>query len=154
MTPAALPFSLETSGVLEARPRVVLEDGAVFAPAGRDWAEPDFPPVLAIAWLAEPPTVTLDDVVAEELARCLDEEDSVLIDYQPVSVSGVEAIRTLVVHRGADGRPPTVSEQWRLVAERRRWTVSTLTTLADQPAFGPPLARVAATLRPSPGTAL
>lgn len=88
--------------------------------------------------------------MAEELARSLDEQEDLLIDREHVTVSGVEAVRTLVVRCGADG-PPTASEQWRLLAEGRRWTVSALTTLADQPVFGPPLARAAASLRVSAG---
>lgn len=145
---AALPFSLECAEVLESRPRLVGEEGAVFAAAG-DWEREGLAPLLAVAWLSEPPAVTLEDVVAEELARCLDEEESVLIDHEDVTVAGVKALRTLIVHRGEHG-PPSASEQWRLLAEGRRWTVSALTALADQPDLGPPLARVAASLRVSP----
>jgi len=150
MTPRSLPFSLETGEVLEARPRLLLEDGAVFGLAGAEWEQEDFPPLLTVAWLTEPPAVTLEDVMAEELARCLDEQESLLVDHEHVTVTGVEAVRTLAVHCGAFG-PPTASEQWRLLAEGRRWTVSALTTLAAQPVFGPPLARVAASLRVPPG---
>jgi hypothetical protein len=150
MTPE-LPFSLECGDALEARPRMVVEEGAVFASVAPGWEE-GFPPLLTVAWHDEPPAVALADVVAEELARCLDEQESVLIDQEDVTVAGVEALRTLMVHRATSG-PPTASEQWRLLAEGRRWTVSALTTLADQPAFGPPLARIAASLRILPRAA-
>jgi hypothetical protein len=148
MTPGELPFEFETGEVLAASPCFVVEDGAVFGPADPGRAEQDYPPLLTVAWLDEPPSVTLEDVV-EDLTRCLDDAESVLIDHQAVMVGGVEAVRTMVVHRGEHGRP-TASEQWRLLTEGRRWTVSALTTLADQPALGPPLARVAESLRVSP----
>lgn len=40
-------------------------------------------------------------------------------------------------------------EQWRLLARGRRWTLSAMTALADQPVWGPRLAAVAATFRPT-----
>jgi hypothetical protein len=52
-------------------------------------------------------------------------------------------VRTFAVHR-APGGLPTASEQWRLVAGGRRWTLSALTALPDQPAWGPWLAGIAA----------
>lgn len=146
MTERTLPFSLATGEVLEARPRLVLEDGAVFARAGLDEREEDHPPLLTVAWLAEPPGATLAEVVDEELVRALDGEESTLIDREDVTLSGVPAVRTLAVHCAPHGLP-TASEQWRLLAAGRRWTLSAMTTLADQPVFGPPLARVAATFR-------
>ncbi|MGI8750495.1 MAG: hypothetical protein ACR2J6_08105 [Thermoleophilaceae bacterium] len=82
--------------------------------------------------------------MTEELARMDDE--SVLLDYEPVVLGGIEAARTLSLHRDPSGRP-TASEQWRLLAAGRRWTVSALTALADQPIHGPRLAAVASSLR-------
>jgi len=145
MTAGALPFAIDTGELLDSAPRLVVEDGAVFGPADPRWAEHDHPPLLSVAWLAEPPAVTLEDVMVEDLARSIDGE-SVLIDHQDVTIAGVEAVRTMAVHHREDGRV-TASEQWRLLAEGRRWTVSGLTALADQPALGPALARVAESLR-------
>jgi hypothetical protein len=141
---SALPFVLDAGEVLEPEPRVVLEDGVVFGVLDRAAAVP--PPVLTVAWLEEPLGVTLEEVVAEELPRLLTEPEAVLIDQEPTSVDGREAVRTFTLHRGPDGLP-AASEQWRLVSAGRRWTVSAMTALADQPAWGPRLAEVVAGLR-------
>jgi hypothetical protein len=143
----ALPFALDTKDVLEPEPRVTLEEGAVFgvaagAPAYDERAEP----LITVAWLEEPPGVTLEDVVDEDLARLLSAPDSVLIDHERVVVGEVDAVRTFTLHRGPGGLP-TASEQWRLLTAGRRWTVSALTALGDQPAWGPRLAAVAVSLR-------
>jgi hypothetical protein len=71
---------------------------------------------------------------------------SVLLDREPVEFAGVPALRTFILHRVA-GHRPAASEQWRWLAGGRRWTVSALTALADQPEWGPRLAAAAATLR-------
>jgi len=136
-----LPFTLDPGDVVEAEPRLVLEDGAVFACLD---AAAALPPLLTVAWLSEPSGATLEGVVTEELARM--DEESMLVDYEPVVLGGIEAGRTLHVHRDASGRL-TASEQWRLLAAGRRWTVSALTALADQPTYGPRLAAVASSLR-------
>jgi len=138
---ASLPFALEAGGVLERAPRLVLEDGAVFACLDESGV---LPALLTVAWLPEPPGATLEDVVSEELAR-LDAE-GVLVDYEPVLLGGVGAVRTLSVHRDPSGRP-AASEQWRLLACGRRWTLSALSALSDQPTYGPRLAAVASSLR-------
>ena len=60
---------------------------------------------------------------------------SVLIDREAVVVGDIDAVRTFTCTRAgrtADGR-----EQWRLLAGGRRWTVSAMTALADQPRLGP-----------------
>lgn len=139
---AALPFTIDPGDVLEAEPRVVLEDGVVFAAVGGALV----PPSLTVAWLQEPFGATLEEVLAEELPRVLSGPDVVLIDHEPVVVAGREAMRTFAVHRGLDGLP-AASEQWRLVADGRRWTVSAMTALGDQPVWGPRLGQVVASLR-------
>jgi hypothetical protein len=101
------------------------------------------PPVLTLAWLDEPPGVTLDEVVAEDLARQLSDRGAALLDWEETRIGGVDAVRTFVVRRGP-GNLATASEQWRLLAGGRRWTVSALTALSDQPAWGPRLAHLAA----------
>jgi hypothetical protein len=127
--------------------RAEVEDGVVYGV--RDGApEHDgrLPPLLTVAWLDEPAGATLDAVVDEELARALAPE-SVLMDREQVVLAGMATVRTLMLHRGPDG-VPTASEQWRLLAGGRRWTVTAMTSLADQPEWGPRLAERAATLRP------
>ena len=137
----ALPFALDAGDVLDAEPRAVYDAGAVFGAN-------DAPVVLTVAWLDEPPGVRLEDVVREDLSRMLDEPASVLIDRELVVVGDIEAVRTLYLRTGPDGRP-SAAEQWRLLAGGRRWTLSAMTALADQPVWGPRLAAVAATFRPT-----
>jgi len=137
----ALPFRLDPGDVLEPAPRLVLEDGVVFACLD---AAAALAPLLTVAWLSEPSAATLEGVVTEELARMDDE--SMLVDYEPLVLGGIEAARTFSLHRGPSGLP-TASEQWRLLAGGRRWTVSALTALTDQPTYGPRLAAVAVSLR-------
>ena len=108
----------------------------------------DAPVVLTVAWLDEPAGVRLEDVVREDLSRMLDEPAGVLIDHELVVVGDVEAVRTLLLRAGPDGRP-SAAEQWRLLAGGRRWTLSAMTLLTDQPVWGPRLAGVAATFRPA-----
>jgi hypothetical protein len=135
----ALPFALELGEVLDPEPRAVFDEGAVYGSS-------EAPAVLAVAWLDEPPGVTLDDVLREDLPRMLSEPGSVLLDRQDVRIGDVDAVRTFVLRQTADGMP-AASEQWRMVAAGRRWTVSAMTPLADQPEWGPRLAAVAATFR-------
>jgi hypothetical protein len=140
-----LPFALDPGGVLEREPRAVLDEGAVFVAACADH-DPRAVPMLTVAWLDEPPGVTLAEVVEEDAARLLSEPGSLVIDRQPASVGGIDGVRTFILHRGPGGMP-TASEQWRLLAADRRWTVTAMTALGDQPAWGPRLADVAATFR-------
>ena len=58
--------------------------------------------------------------------------------------AGVAAVRTFTARAGGI---LCASEQWRLLAGGRRWTVSATTALADQPAWGPRLAEIVATFR-------
>lgn len=139
----SLPFTLDPGDVLEPAPRLVLSDGAVFACLDAPAAVAPAP-LLTVAWLPEPAGSTLEEVVAEELARMGD--GSALVDCEELALGGIEAVRTLSVHRDPSGRP-TASEQWRLLAGGRRWTVSALTALADQPLYGPRLAVVASSVR-------
>lgn len=132
-----LPFNFDTAGVLDSTPRWVGVAGAIYV-ASQPSADP--PPVLSVAWLDEPPDAHLDEVLAEELARL--DPASVLIDYEPVPLNGVRAVRTLTIHREGSGAL-TASEQWRLLAAGRRWTISASTGLLDQPEYGPRLAAVA-----------
>jgi hypothetical protein len=74
----------------------------------------------------------------------LSEPAMVLVDYQPTTVGSVEAVRTFVLDAGEIA---SAREQWRLMAGDRRWTVSAVTALADQPVWGPKLAEIAATFR-------
>jgi hypothetical protein len=137
-------FALDTGGVLARR--AVLDAGAVYGVAGGAPAhDARMPPLLTVAWLEEPAGVTLDEVVAEDLARQLSDRGAVLLDSEDTRVAGVDAVRTFVVRRGPGGRP-TASEQWRLLAGGRRWTVTALTALPDQPVWGPRLAGIAAGL--------
>jgi hypothetical protein len=140
-----LPFALDAGDLLEPEPSLTVEDGVAYAvPAAADRR---LPPLLTVAWTDEPPGAELDDVVGEELARTLvGAEDALLVDHEPTVVGGVAAQRTLVVHRAADGLP-TAAEQWRLLAAGRRWTISAMTALEDQPELGPRLAAVPATFR-------
>ena len=138
-----LPFALDGGDLLEFEPSLSVEDGVAFAvrvPEAR------LPPLLTVAWTEEPPGGSLDDVVAEELARTIAPDDTLLIDHEPTAVGGVAAQRTLTVHRGPDNLP-TAAEQWRLLAAGRRWTISAMTALEDQPELGPRLAAVATTFR-------
>ena len=136
-----LPFALDAGDVLDPEPRAVYEAGVVFGAH-------DAPVVLTVAWLDEPPGVRLEDVVREDVSRMLDEPASVLIDHERVVVGDIEAVRTLLLRAGPDGRP-SAAEQWRLLAGGRRWTLSAMTSLGDQPVWGPRLAGVAATFRPA-----
>ena len=136
-----LPFALDAGDVLDPEPRAVYDAGAVFGAQ-------DAPVVLTVAWLDEPPGVRLEDVVREDVSRMLDEPASVLIDHELVVVGDIEAARTLLLRSGPDRRP-SAAEQWRLLAGGRRWTLSAMTLLADQPVWGPRLAGVAATFRPA-----
>lgn len=99
---SALPFALDPGDVLEPEPRVVLDDGVAFGVVDRATVPP---PVLTVAWLQEPLGVTLEEVVAEELPRLLTQPEVVLIDQEPVTVAGRDALRTFTVHRGSDGLP-------------------------------------------------
>lgn len=130
-------YSFEAGGLLERREE--FEDGALFGVAGGD-------PLLAVAWAEEGPATTLEDVVREELMRILSEPGTLLVDRAPAEIGGVECVRTFTLHLAAGGEA-TASEQWRLLAGGRRWTVSAMSTLADQPDWGPRLAAVAATFR-------
>ena len=122
--------------------RATFDAGAVYvAGAGAPAHDRRAPPVLTIAWLDEPAGVTLDEVVAEDLARQL--SGAALLDRELTRIGGVDAVRTFVVRRGPGGLP-VASEQWRLLAGGRRWTLSALTALGDQPAWGPRLAGLAA----------
>jgi hypothetical protein len=137
-----MPFTLDADGVLEPEPRAVLEEGVVFGVAS-DAHDARVAPLLTVAWLDEPAGTTIDDVVDEDVARLLSEPGSLLIDRETVSA---DRVRTFALHIGPGG-VPTASEQWRLLAGGRRWTVSAMTALADQPEWGPRLAAVAASFR-------
>jgi hypothetical protein len=139
-----LPFALDPGELLEPEPSLTVEDGVAYAVRG---PESRLPPLLTVAWTEEPPGATLDDIVGEELARTLiGAHDALLVDHEATTIGGVEAQRTLIVHRGPDGLP-TAAEQWRLLAAGRRWTISAMTALEDQPELGPRLAAVAASFR-------
>jgi hypothetical protein len=139
----SLPFALEPGEWLEREPRAVFEEGAVFGAAAGDH-DPRVAPVLAVAWLDEPEGVTLEDVAEEDVVRLLSDPSDLLVDHEALRVGEVEAVRTFVMRVGD---VPTASEQWRLLAAGRRWTVAAMTALADQPEWGPRLAAVATTFR-------
>jgi hypothetical protein len=144
----SLPFALELGERFEHEPRAVFEEGAVFG-AVSGVHDPRVMPVLAVAWLDEPGGVTLEAVVDEDIARLLSEPGDFVLDREAVRVGDASAVRTFSLHVGPEG-VPTASEQWRLLAGGRRWTVSATTALADQPAWGPQLAAVATTFRVVP----
>ena len=129
-----LPFTLDYGDVLNPAPRLRVDEGVVFGIAGG--AEG----LVSIAWLED--SGTLEAAVEEDLTRMLSEPAMVLVDYQPTTVGGVDAIRTFVLDAG---ELASAREQWRLMAAGRRWTVSAVTALADQPLWGPRLAEVATT---------
>jgi hypothetical protein len=131
-----LPFTLDYRDVLNPAPRLRVDDGVVFGIAGA--AEG----LVSVAWLED--SGTLEAAVEEDLTRMLSEPAMVLVDYEPTSVGGVEAVRTFVLDAG---ELASAREQWRLIAGGRRWTVSAVTALADQPVWGPKLAGVATTFR-------
>jgi hypothetical protein len=131
-----LPFTLDYRDVLNPAPRLRVDDGVVFGIAGA--AEG----LVSVAWLED--SGTLEAAVEEDLTRMLSEPAMVLVDYEPTSVGGVEAVRTFVLDAG---ELASAREQWRLIAAGRRWTVSAVTALADQPVWGPKLAGVATTFR-------
>jgi hypothetical protein len=133
-----LPFALDGGDVLDPTPRTRVEDGVVFGVAGGVTA------LLTVAWLDD--AGTLEHAVEEDLARMLSEPATVLVDAEPTTIAGVEAVRTFVLDAG---ELASASEQWRLMAAGRRWTVTAVTALADQPVWGPRLAAVAATFRPA-----
>jgi hypothetical protein len=135
-------FSLDRQDILE--PRAVLDEGAVFglvdgAPAHDERLEPH----LTVAWLDESPAARLEDIVRVDLAR-MSRPGTVLLDREPTTLGGVECVRTFAVALG-EGGLATASEQWRLLAAGRRWTVTATTVLGDQPEWGPRLAALAAT---------
>jgi hypothetical protein len=132
-----LPFTLDDEGLHEPAPRARLEDGVVYGVAAGAEA------LLTVAWLEDPGG--LEAAVDEDLARMLSDPATVLVDRETTSVGGVDAVRTFVLDAG---ELAAAREQWRLVARGRRWTVTAITALADQPGWGPRLARVAATFRP------
>ena len=140
MTP---PFAFEPGEWLEREPRAVYEEGAVFGAAAGDH-DPRVVPQLTVAWLDEPDGVALEDVVEEDVVRLLSDPGDVVVDHEEVRLGEVEAVRTFVLRVGG---VPTASEQWRLLAGGRRWTVSATTALADQPAWGPRLAGLVPTFR-------
>jgi len=133
-----LPFALDVGDVLDPTPRSQVEDGVVFGVAG------EVPALLTVAWLED--TGTLEHAVEEDLARMLSEPATVLVDAEPTTVGGIEAVRTFVLDAG---ELSSAREQWRLMAAGRRWTISAATALFDQPMWGPQLATVAATFRPT-----
>jgi hypothetical protein len=135
-----LPFALDGGELLEPQPRMRVEDGVVFGVAG------DVEAVFTVAWLEEGPETRLDDVVEEDLARMLSEPATMLVDAESTTLGGVECVRTFVLDVG-DGELVSASEQWRLLAAGRRWTVTAVTALEDQPVWGPRLAEIATTFR-------
>jgi hypothetical protein len=137
-----LPFAFDPGEWLERDPRAVFEEGAVFGAATGDH-DPRLVPLLAVAWLDEPEGVRLEDVVEEDVLRLLSEPGDLLVDHEQVRIGDAEAVRTFSLHAGV----PRASEQWRLLAGGRRWTVSATTALADQPQWGPRLAVAAVTFR-------
>jgi hypothetical protein len=137
---SGLPFALEGGDVLESAPRRRLDEGVVFGVAGEAEA------LLTVAWLDEAADARLDDVVEEDLARLLSAPGTLLVDAEPTTLGGVDCVRTFVLDAG-DGSLVSATEQWRLLAAGRRWTLSAITRLADQPVWGPRLAEVAATFR-------
>ena len=139
-------FSLDGRDVLVGEPRALLEEGAVFAMAPGAPHDGRAEPLLTVAWLDEAPDTTLDEVVEDDLAGMLRRPGSVLIDRERTTLGGVPCVRTFALHL-AGGGLATASEQWRLLAGGRRWTVSAMTALDDQPAWGPELAAIAATFR-------
>jgi hypothetical protein len=137
-------FALDRQGVLE--PRAELEEGAVFGLAeGAPAHDARLEPHMTVAWLDESPGKRLEDVVRVDLARMLS-PGAVLVDREPTTLGGVECVRTFTVVLG-DSELATASEQWRLLAAGRRWTVTATTALDDQPEWGPRLAAIAATFR-------
>ena len=138
----SLPFALDPGEWLERDLHAVFEEGAVFGAATGEH-DPRVVPLVAVAWLDEPEGVTLEDVVEEDVHRLLSEPGDLLVDHEEVRIGDVDAVRTFSLHV----RVPTASEQWRLLAGGRRWTVSATTALADQPQWGPRLAAVAMTFR-------
>jgi hypothetical protein len=132
-------FTIDGGDVLEPEPRAVFDEGAVFGVVGGE-------PVVTVAWREELPDTTLAEAVDEDLRLLLGQSDALLVDREPGAIGGVECVRTFTLHLAADGAA-TASEQWRLLAGGRRWTVSAMSTLADQPDWGPRLATVAATFR-------
>jgi hypothetical protein len=135
-----LPFVLDGGDVLDAAPRARLDEGVVFGVAGEAEA------LLTVAWLDEHADARLDDVVQEDLARRLSTPGTLLVDAEPTTLGGVDCVRTFVLDVG-DGELVSASEQWRLLAAGRRWTVTAVTALPDQPVWGPRLAQIAATFR-------
>jgi hypothetical protein len=138
-----LPFAFHVREWVETEPRVVFEEGVVFEAAADDH-DARVVPRLAVAWLDEPEGVTLDAVVEEDVLRLLSDSGDLLVDREAVRVGGVDAVRIFCLHAGG---VPTASEQWRLLAGGRRWTVSATTALVDQPAWGPRLAEVSTSFR-------
>jgi hypothetical protein len=139
-------FSLDGRDVLEGEPRALLDEGAVFGMAAGAPRDERAEPLLTVAWLDEAPDSTLDDVVEDDLAVMFRSPGSVLVDRERTTLGGADCVRTFVLHL-AGGGLATASEQWRLLAAGRRWTVSAMTALEDQPAWGPELAAIAATFR-------
>ena len=132
-----LPFTLDYGDVLNPAPRLRVDDGVVFGIAGG--AEE----LVSVAWLDD--SGTLEAAVEEDLTRMLSEPAMVLVDYQPTTVGGVDAIRTFVLDAGelASAREQCAASS----PPGGRWTVSAVTALADQPVWGPKLAEVATTFR-------
>jgi hypothetical protein len=141
-------FSLDGLGVLAPEPVATFEDGVVYGVRSAAPHDARIAPHVSVAWLEEPAGVSLEQVVREDLARTLSRPEAVLLDQQPVAFAGGDCVRTFTADISAGG-VPTASEQWRMLAGGRRWTVTATTALADQPEWGPRLAAVAATFRPA-----
>ena len=127
-------FTIDEGDILE--PRARFDEGVVFGVVGGE-------PVLTVAWRDEIPGTTIDEAVDEDLRLM---SDAVVVDRARGAIGGVECVGTFTLHLAAGGEA-TASEQWRLLADGRRWTVSAMSTLTDQPDWGPRLAAVAATFR-------
>ena len=127
-------FTIDGGDILE--PLARFDEGVVFGVVGGE-------PVVTVAWRDEIPGTTTDEAVDEDLRLMF---DAVVVDRARGEIGGVECVRTFTLHLAAGGEA-TASEQWRLLAGGRRWTVSAMSTLTDQPDWGPRLAAVAATFR-------
>jgi hypothetical protein len=113
-------------------------DGVIFGVDARPGAfDPRAAPLMTVAWRTARAGETLEEIVAAEAG-------GVVLDREPVAVRAGEALRTFAIHKGPGGLA-TASEQWRVLARGRCWTVTAMSALGDQPLWGPVLAAVAAT---------
>jgi hypothetical protein len=136
-------YTLELPALLAPEPEVG-EDGTAFHPlAAEGLVATASRAGLAIAAAAAAPDDTA--LVLTDRALSTPDPDTLLVDVEPCTLAGVEAVRTLLLVQ-LGGLATVVLEQWRLVAAGAAWHLTATADLAAWAALGPPLRDAVATL--------